>query len=212
MNIKYTIRLLLCLCLPMNAWAFDLGNGLYVAGFGGIAGVPNNIKKDQFSQARYKAGFDAGGALGYQSGSFRYEVDVNYIRAQVNNFKFQGSEVSNPSGYSHALAFMANINHDFYIMQPVVAPFLGFGIGFARVGAKLDGDHVSSFRPNGEFKIAFQGNAGLRVNLTKRFAANLSYRYFITTRSDQLGRSFQAHLGNIGLSYRFFDVPDLAIN
>lgn len=207
MNIKRVLPLFLSLCLPITAFAIEVGDGLYVSAFGGIAGVPNNINKDGFNHVRYKAGFDAGGAFGYQSGPFRYEVDATYIRAAVKNFKLRGVDVDPASGHSDAMAVMANINYDFYIRQPVVAPFLGFGIGFARVSANINSDNSQEFRPDADYSIAFQGNAGLKANLTSNISVNVAYRYFTTTHVSDLGRRFQAHLGNIGLSYRFFDVP-----
>ncbi|WP_133128202.1 outer membrane protein [Legionella nagasakiensis] len=184
-------------------------DGLYTSVFGGYAYIPNNISKTEYgltrTDASYQAGFDAGGSIGYKSNPMRYEGELTYLNANIKNFEINGIRQISPSGYSNAILAMANAYYDFPAIVAPIQPFLGLGLGYAWVNAKLN-----SAGPNGATRFtgsnsvfAYQATAGLTYNFAENYALNIGYRYVATEKADDLGKVFQAHLANVGIIYRF---------
>ncbi|AHE67482.1 outer membrane protein [Legionella oakridgensis] len=184
-------------------------DGLYSSVFGGYAYIPNNISRTQYSLTRtdasYQAGFDAGGSIGYKSNPMRYEGELTYLNANIKNFKINGVYQTSPSGYSNAILAMANAYYDFPAVLPSIQPFLGLGLGYAWVNAKLnsEGPYGTTRFTGSNSVFAYQGTAGLTYNFAENYALNVGYRYVATEKADKLGKIFQVHLANVGVIYRF---------
>jgi len=185
-------------------------NGWYGSVFGGYAYVPNNISNTQLgltrSNASYQSGFDAGGSFGFKSNPMRYEGELTYIDAKIDHFLVNNINQTGTTGYTNAVLAMANIYYDFPEIVCAIQPFLGVGLGYAWVNGKLysTGPAAGGTQFTGSNGLfAYQATAGLTYNFSESYALNLGYRYVATERADQLGKSFQAHLGNIGAIYRF---------
>jgi outer membrane protein OmpA-like peptidoglycan-associated protein len=125
--------------------------------------------------------FDTGpavvGALGYGLGNgFRVEGEIGYRDSNVKNAK-SGSA----SGDISAWDFMGNALYDFNLGWPVT-PYLGAGIGMARVSANnvtVPGSTVQVRDTDTEF--AYQGIAGVAYAINQNLKLDVGYRYFATT-------------------------------
>jgi opacity protein-like surface antigen len=184
-------------------------NGWYGSLFGGFAYLPNNVSKTVNGLTRtepvYHLGYDAGGSFGYKSNPLRYEAELTYVRAGLDAFRVNGLAQTGVAGFSSATLAMANVYYDFPELIPCIQPFLGVGLGYGFLNAKLN-----SSGPNGATNFsgansvfAYQPIAGLTYNFAEEFGLALSYRYVGTERSERLGSVFQAHLFNAAFVYRF---------
>lgn len=191
--------------LPLNsltAAPIDPDDGIYIAVFGGFASLPGNISERNFGNAKYKGGFDAGGALGYQGGPIRYEAEISYIRAATKSFNFEGLPAEDVRGNANATTYMANVIYNFFHGKSLLTPFIGVGLGFAHINATLNSSNTPRFSATRN-KLSYQGLAGLRLEVTDSVAVGAHYRYFTTTHAEKFGRRFQAHTANISLAYKF---------
>ena len=184
-------------------------DGWYGSAFGGYAWVPSNVNTTSLgftrSNTAYQSGFDAGGSLGFKSNPMRYEGELTYIKAITSRFNVNGIRQTNPSGYSTAALGLANVYYDFPGITMPIQPFLGAGLGYAWVQSKLDSTGpfgVTSFSAANSV-LAYQATGGLTYNFAENYALSLGYRYVATTHATDLGQMFQAHLANLGATYRF---------
>lgn len=183
--------------------------GWYASLFGGYAYLPNNVQSYyggvKRSDVGYWHGYDAGGNIGYKSEPMRYEGELTYLNANLKKFKINGVQQTQVGGYNNAILAMANAYLDVPKMGTLLQPFLGVGIGYAWIHAILNsqGPSSASTFTGQNTKFAYQGTAGLTYNFAENYALTLAYRYVATTKVDELGKIFQANLGNLGVVYRF---------
>jgi opacity protein-like surface antigen len=180
-------------------------NGWYSSLFGGYAYVPNNINTAGRTNAGYTNGYDAGGSIGFKSNPMRYEGQITYINAHLNKFNLNNIAQTGVSKYNNAVLAMATVYYDFNGISPTFQPFLGMGIGYAWVHAVLNsnGPNGATHYSGSNSVFAYQPTAGLTYNFTENYALNIGYRYVITHNAKELGKVFQANLGNLGVIYRF---------
>ena len=210
MKLSMLIGGLLAASAASGATAVD---GWYTSVFGGYTYVPENVSVTQgnlfIDGPSYNGGYNAGGRIGYQSNPLRYELEYTYLHADLKEFYINNIRQTNTSGNSLASMVMANVYYDFPDMVPCISPFLGLGIGYAHVESKLES--VSPAFGTTYFKgtdnvFTYQASTGLTYNFAENYALNLSYRYAATDRADKLGKVFQAHIGSLGVIYRFDEV------
>lgn len=180
-------------------------NGLYSSLFGGYAYVPGNINTAGITHTGYKGGYDVGGNIGFKGTPMRYEGELTYLDAGLKKFNLNNIEQTGASGYSDAFLAMANVYYDFNTATPTVQPFLGGGIGYARVHAKSNstGPFGATQFTGSNNVFAYQATTGLIYNFAPNYAVNVGYRYIATKNVKSLGKSFQASLANLGVVYRF---------
>ncbi len=185
-------------------------NGWYSNVFGGYTYLPSNVDITTSgltrSNTRYQSGFDAGGSLGFKSDPLRYEGELTYLRANIKKFDINGISQTTPTGFGEAALGLANVYYDFPGITAPIQPYLGAGIGYAWVESALNTHSGSSgiTRFNGSNSVfAYQAAGGLTYNFAENYALNIGYRYVATTHVDELGQMFQAHLANLGATYRF---------
>jgi opacity protein-like surface antigen len=135
----------------------------------------------------------------------RYEGELTYLRANLNKFNLNNIQQTGVGGNSDAFLAMANVYYDFNTAMPTVQPFLGVGIGYARVHANFTsaGPFGATEYSGSNNVFAYQATGGLIYNLTPNYAVNFGYRYIATKQVPVLGKSFQASLANLGVVYRF---------
>jgi len=152
----------------------------------------NNIHNIQMDTATNLVWFDKGGfdsgilwgiGAGYQFSWFRFDATGEY-RGKVN-FHALDSHAAGTNEYTASKSewlFLANAYLDLGTWW-CVAPFIGFGVGTARVqidhyrdnnilaggGGWADGDAVWNF--------AWAVHAGLAYKVSRNFAVELAYRY-----------------------------------
>ena len=184
-------------------------DGVYSSAYGGFNYTPPNISRyyanEKMNSVGYQNGFDVGGAMGYKSNPMRYEVELSYLKANIAHFYLNDQLQKKPSGYNQAVFGMLNVLYDVPMMNPLLDPFLGLGMGYGWIQSRFSSQGPSDLITfNAEDStFAYQGMAGLSYNFAENYAINLWYRYVGTTRLSNFGQIFQAHTANAGVSYRF---------
>lgn len=184
-------------------------NGWYSSLFGGYAYVPNNINVTRNgltrSSATYFSGYDAGGNFGYKSNPMRYEGELTYLNVDLDKFRVNRVQQRGVNGYNNAFLAMANAYYDFPDFAAAIQPYLGVGIGYAFIHAKLNstGPLAPTHYNATNTLFAYQATAGLTYNFAENYALNVGYRYAATKQADAFGKMFQANLANVGATYRF---------
>jgi opacity protein-like surface antigen len=184
-------------------------DGWYSSLFVGYAYLPDNVNTthlgNTYSNMNYQPGYLAGGSLGYKSNPLRYEAELTYLNATIDQFSMNLIPQTQSSGYNNGVLGMANVYYDFQGLIPCLQPYLGFGIGYAWINIPI---HNLSPTAPPNFKIttsafAYQGMIGVTYNFSESYAANIGYQYLATPRVFDLGHTFQASLAKVGLTYRF---------
>jgi len=183
-------------------------DGLYSTVFGGLSLVTPNIdvtyKNVYLNQSNYNSGFDAGGALGYKSSIWRYEVEVTYFDAIINQIAVDRVVDKTPQGYNDGVLGFLNILLDIPVSaNNLIQPYLGAGIGYAWIQNNVTNTtNTVQFNPN-NYSLAYQVTAGLIYNFVENWSLSASYHFMSTTHINTLGSNFQTSLVNGGITYRF---------
>lgn len=204
------IRLLSIALLASNiAAAATPVDGWYTSVFGGYTYLPENIETSNvglfINNTAYNGGYNVGGRIGYQSNPLRYELEYTYLEANAKHFNLAYLSQDLVSGYASGNLFMANAYYDFPDMLPLISPYLGAGIGYAYLETRLKS--AAPLTPvyykftDGVF--AYQATAGITYNFAENYALNLAYRFVGADKSNDFGRSIQAHLASLGAVYHF---------
>ena len=177
------------------------------------AGI-NNTTGPFFSNfngsARYNSGYNVGARAGVQWGPWRAEEEYSYRRNGLSSFGvFTGPNTNTlATGSRRTNSIMTNFIYDFTIGWPVT-PHIGFGIGAVN---NVDSISLNSFTVTQPFQVNFPGAgplrvparttfggtflngntwnfgyqaiAGIRYDITPRFAFDLDYRYLGSTQPD----------------------------
>ena len=128
---------------------------------------------------RFKTGWEAGGAIGYDLGHFRIEAEGFYDRSALRHQDFPAVSIGQGSGVygnTHTYALMGNALIGLGHWGGIKA-YLGGGAGYARTylvettpGFAQVNDHSGGF--------AWQGLAGLTVPVSHNVDLGVRYRYF----------------------------------
>jgi OmpA-OmpF porin, OOP family len=175
-------------------------DGLYVSGQAGI----NQTEESGTSRdsVTTKAGFARGAtgsvAVGYGLGNgFRGEVEAAIRQSTVNSLNNRrvdqvddglgGTEPADrdpgPGGRVRTLSLMGNVIYD--VPTSIgVTPFVGAGIGGARIEARSLGPDVRNAVASGSKIVpAYQGLAGVNVGVSDNVSVGVTYRYFATDKA-----------------------------
>lgn len=165
-------------------------------------------------------GFIGSAAGGYKWGSWRGELEIEYMRngADSGNNLFAGAtgRTASLNGHSSNLAVMANGYFDIPVNWPV-QPYVGLGVGFdyfqlKSVGTTSLATNVSIV--NGSDKVfAYQPILGISLALDEHWSFNLEYRYFgtmdphlsYTPTGGKFDVSNASHNILAGFTYHFFE-------
>jgi len=162
-------------------------------------------------------GFAAGVNGGYEFGSgLRFEGELVYRRHDEKSATSAG--VTAPTrGNIDNLAIMGNAYYDFNNVTKFT-PYIGAGVGAARL-------HLDDFNFVGapgslnddNWRLAYQGIAGVRYTVDPSWSASLDYRYFATTDPkfsgtvagvpSRLKTEYNTHNVMLGAAYHFAPPP-----
>lgn len=160
------------------------GKGMYASGNIGITLLSNSDFRflgAEVLESSHDPGFNIGGALGYDYGNIRAEVEVAYREARYEHFSIgavlpgcpcTGDDDDDVS----AISFMANGYYDFDIEDSSLVPYLGGGLGGARI--VLDDDAGIDDQ---DVVFAYQVMAGIGYEISSSTTLTVGYRYFRTT-------------------------------
>ena len=184
------------------------------------------------SDADYGSGIGVYAALGYDWGnSWRTELEFSHRNNDINSIAaqpgFSGWPAGTISGDSTAVALMVNMLRDFDFGSRIT-PYIGGGIGVADVDHDIIGSNPAGV-PVAPLTVAYgvhqrsfayQGIAGLAVELSESLALDLSYRYFGTTKENfastlsglpaSISPSYAAHNFFAGLRFNFGEAAPAA--
>ena len=181
------------------------------------------------SEADYDNGIGVYAALGHASANgWRKELEFSFRQNDLRHLPgdglgFTGWGENTVDGDIQSLAFMANLIKDFKT-DSGVTPYLGVGVGLAR----LEADYIGS-DPNfsggfgalsvndDEIGLAYQGIAGLAFELAEGLILDLSYRYFATSEMEfdgtlaglpeEFEQDYNSHSLFAGLRWNFGAAP-----
>jgi outer membrane protein OmpA-like peptidoglycan-associated protein len=216
MLFRKTIMALVCMGALVFGSTLAAANdkGLYIGGAGGL----NFLTEDSDLNAA-EAEFEdfnwvVSGALGYALGNgLRLETEVGYRPNDVDNI----TGVAGGSGDVDVLNWMFNALYDLDYWNLPVKPYVGAGIGIAHVDFDGVTPVAGSTINDSDIGFAFQGIAGLSLDLTENLAATLDYRHlrvpnvsFRTNGGTNVDSDYATNQIMIGLRYTFGAPPKAA--
>lgn len=166
----------------------------------GTPGTPAGVQqqRDDFKTS-YDIGFIGGLTVGRLfANGIRTELELRYSQNDLDSVKGSLGGFST-NGKISSGAVMANLFYDFFPAGRF-HPYVGGGVGGARV--QLD----SGGRDN-DIVFAYQGGAGLAVDLSERLTFDAGYRYFTTedpsfgSGNDRLNFEYEQHAALLSLRY-----------
>ncbi len=224
--------------VPMLAHAAANGPYIGIEG-GGNWEMSQNIKSDDLSTIGnfdYKSGWVGGVTAGYSGVyGFRPELQIDYRRNDVNKLSVGSAAISgggttgaistyDVAGFQNTYTAMGNLWYDVKLPDGLfnrIHPYAGGGIGAARVDFRnvelhyqndfvtATSDLVNDFST----KLAYQGGAGIAIDLTPNLTASVDYRYLQTARGSyniagtdgqaNVNARYRAQSGMLTLRYAF---------
>lgn len=184
----------------------------YVSVKGNYAKLDSNFtNKDPDGDGAYKAKtddktFGASLAYGVKISDFRTELEGNWNANAEDKFVDQDGDKTKTKVTAHSL--MWNTYYDIPTGLPV-RPYVGAGIGVARVKATLSWPDFNEKFSMKKTKFAYQLGAGVSYDLTSNWAIDAGYRYLDYgkfTKTDEDGKNTlktKTHNVHLGVRYTF---------
>lgn len=183
--------------------------GFYVTGSAGLV-MPRDSDLDGTgvnTSASLDKGWGAflGAGYGWANG-IRGELEFGHQSVGVDSV---GGAAGSTGDYK-VWSAMANVLYDFRMGLPVV-PYIGAGIGVARLDLDGVGPVAGSSIDQAENAFAYQAMAGLGYALTEQLTASLGYKYFAvpdassytTGTGTSVDSDYASHNVLVGLRYSF---------
>lgn len=178
----------------------------------GATEMVNNVAGTQ-----YRLGYDIGGAVGFYMNDWT-RVEVEFSHNHARNGRTEGAAtlinvgpgVYRATGFVNVNSFMVNGYYDFINVGRVYKPYVGVGVGIARVRhGDLDGFHndgggtitLANVPANVATRFAFQIHTGARKRLNNHWLLQYGYRYFVVPRPSVFTHAIQNHAFSLGLEY-----------
>lgn len=171
------------LALPLMAQA---GEGIYVGVEGGLNFEgPQSFKTNGSVEGTatfadpFKVAYIGGLTVGYSLPiGLRPELEYAYRRNDFKSF----SNIGISSGFESAHSVMANLWYDFKLPEgyfSIVHPYIGGGVGSTSFAI-----YDETSRNDYDIKFAYQGGAGVGVDLTPNLTLSAGWRYLQTNLGD----------------------------
>lgn len=147
------------------------------------------------SSADYDNGLGVYAAIGKGWGALRTELEFSYRTNDIASIAadgagFTGFPATTITGSTTTKALLLNFIYDFDTGSGFT-PYLGAGGGFSHVDHDITGSVVGGLPispmaiayGDSEFGLAYQGIAGVAVDLAEGLMFDLSYRYFVAEKN-----------------------------
>lgn len=173
------IVILLLAVLTVPAFAA----GPYVGAEGGVVFLSEasfTVAGINTGDLKFDTGYGLGLVGGYDYGTWRLEGEFAW-RKNDNKEVTSGGETTPLGGDVSSMALMVNGYYDFRMVSPTFVPYLGAGIGGARVSAKVDDPIDGPVIDDSDMVFAYQLVAGVGIPVNKQITIDLNYKYFATT-------------------------------
>jgi len=204
--------------ITTSAQAAD--KGMYVSGIAGLSLVPEldqEISGTRVFETDFDPGIKIAGALGYDFGALRAEVEIGYLTNEVNDALAVGFGSGPVEGDFSVLSFMVNGYYDIHTPNFSLVPYLGVGIGGASIDAHIIAPLLapSQVVDDSATVFAYQLMAGFGWNVSPSITLTADYRYFATTDpeftpgnrfgpgSPDLTSDYSNHSFNLGARFKF---------
>lgn len=189
---------------PLAAEAAD--KGFYVGGAGGYNFLPEDSELGSVD-ADLDGDWAGLGALGYAfANGLRLEGEFGYRENDVDSI----SGTSGGSGTYRTSTFMTNLLYDFHRDSWPVTPYVGVGLGAARVALGAVTPVASSTINDSDVGFAIQGIVGASYDLNRYLALTADYRHirvpdlsFTTAGGTSVDSDYATNQIMIGLRFRF---------
>ena len=189
---------------PLTASADD--KGLYIGAAAGVNAFPEDSGLNS-ADASLKWDWATSGSLGYMFGNgFRAEGQFGYRPNDVDSI----SGVSGGTGDLGTMNFMANLLYDFNQFGWVVTPYVGVGVGLARVEANGVRPVSASSINDSSVGFAMQAIVGASYDLNEHWSLTADYRHlrvpdltFKTDGGTSVDSDYATNEFLVGLRYRF---------
>jgi outer membrane protein OmpA-like peptidoglycan-associated protein len=188
-------------------------------GWTGLTGAASSLTAGGVTRsftANTDSGYNIGGDFGYEWRSgLRLEGEVMYRHASFDNFT-SSAGVGPLGGSANSTGIMADILYDI-MPHSLWTPYVGAGIGMGGVSINsfsapalgIPGNSVTNW------EFAYQGIAGVKVQLSPRVSLSFDYRYFATpsptytlaNAGGQLKTEYHSNNVMLGLAYHFAPPP-----
>jgi opacity protein-like surface antigen len=195
-----------CVFLIFNASSVVAGD-VYLNGNLGAVWLGDSdfsLSDTTVGKAEYDTGFGITGALGFDTGMFRFEGEVGYRKSDYDKIGASGQAMVDTSGDVTGWDFMANAYFDVETGSQLT-PYIGGGLGVAvleTTGVSAGGNHLES----GEDTVfAYQAIAGVAYSFTDAWMVQLEYRFFGTENPTfkEIESEYMSHNLFIGIRYNF---------
>jgi len=163
-----------CVAVVSAPWttAEAADKGFYVGAAGGY-NVPFNSDVGSI-EADLDSDWAGLGALGYAFASgLRLEGEFGYRTNDVNSL----SGFTGGTGSIKTSTFMTNLLYDFDRFGWPVTPYVGAGLGAARVGANVTATTPSLAISDSDYGFAWQGIVGAAMDLNRYLTLTADYRF-----------------------------------
>jgi OOP family OmpA-OmpF porin len=209
MHNKFTSGLLFALILfsHLPAWA----DGFYVSGSGGgtiLAKAENKASGFFILDSEYDNGWNAGGALGYDFGMIRTELETAYRENNVDKLTTLGIRTPTKGNVS-AWSYLFNVFYDFENSESFT-PYVGFGLGAAKVSFNNVRTAVATFADDEDTVFAYKIALGAAFEVNKVIDLTFDYTFFGTANPDftdatglDFDSEYKSHSFNGGFRFNF---------
>jgi opacity protein-like surface antigen len=163
-------------------WRVDVGSAIaqdnHLTDFAGLTSG---------NKIRYDVGFAFDAALGYAFNKWvAAELETGWTWNAIDSI--QGLQVDDTS--FSTIPIFANVVLQYPIPRTLVVPYIGAGVGGAATIFDTDGVFYQTgsgglgfFGTSSDFVFAYQGFAGVRIQLNDQMQLGVGYKYLATDRS-----------------------------
>jgi OmpA-OmpF porin, OOP family len=169
-------------------------------------------------------GFGVLGFGGYSFGLWRLEGELGYRSNELDTLGVandggipatqgqagQTGTTQAAGGRVNAISTMGNLIFDLPWSFAGISPYIGAGVGVARIEQRGTAAPNVRYVDDSQWRLAYQGIAGLSWNFNPRWSVSAEYRYFATTDPQyrdaqglKVDGEYQTHNGFIGVTYHF---------
>lgn len=195
-------RMAFVFCIVVVAFfaAPALAAGPYVGGQAGAVFLSDSSVSGPGVRGdiEFDTGYGLGVAGGFDYGTWRLEGEFTYRANDID--QFSGFGFSGPNGDTSSMALMVNAYYDFRMVSPAFVPYIGGGLGGARISVDASGG--GQVIDDDDIVFAYQAAAGIGFAVNKQVTLDLGYKYFAT--ADQ---SFEVSgIGTVDGEYKSHNV------
>ena len=141
-------------------------------------------------------------AIGIDLPEYRFELELAYRVSDIDELAIPGSATRSVEGDVSSTALLANYYKDFKT-NTAIAPFIGAGIGVAKVDLGIDNIIGVVENESGYDSVfAYQLALGAAYKMSETIMLELSYRYFATEEPDINDTEIEYATSNIMLGAR----------